>query len=100
MFVNDNKVNVVYNMGMRALSEMYARLPEGRTLQGEGHIFQTKSECPILICNTSHPYQANSLYRAVNHPSQYECNHWIYYICMPKNFDYGSAASTFWLHSV
>ena len=26
-----------------------------------------------------------------------ECNHWMYYICMPKNFVYGSAASTFWL---
>ena len=23
-----------------------------------------------------------------------------YCICMPNNFDYGSAASTFWLHSV
>ena len=33
-------------------------------------------------------------------PKQYECSHWMYYICTPKIFDYGSAASTFWLRSV
>ena len=28
-----------------------------------------------LICNT---YKADSLYRAINYPSQYECSHWMY----------------------
>ena len=93
MFVNDNKVSVVYNTSMRALSEMYARLPEDCRLEGGGQIFQTKPECPMLICNTSHQYQANGLHRVINHPSQYEYSHWIYYICIPKNFDYGSAAT-------
>ena len=37
------------NTGMRALHDMYARLPEGR-----GHTYQAKPECPMLqlICNT------------------------------------------------
>ena len=47
------------NMRMRALPDM---LPEGRV-----HTYQAKSEFPLLqlICNT---YQADSLYRAINHP--------------------------------
>ena len=44
-------------------------------------------------------YQADSLHRAISHPSQYECSHWTY-IYMPKTFNYESAAFTFWLCSV
>ena len=81
------------NKGMRAFPDMYARLPEGHRPEGKGHTYQAK---PVLqlICNT---YQADSLYRVINHPSQYECRHWMYYICIP---DCGSAASTFWLCSL
>ena len=72
------------NTGMRALPDMYAQLPEGRRPEGRGRTYQAKPECPVLqlICNT---YQADSLYRAINHPSPYECSHWIYYICI-SNF--------------
>ena len=81
-------------MGMRALPDMYAREP-----QAQGHTNQAKPKFPLLqlICNT---YQADSPNSAINHLSQYECSYWMYYICIPKIFDYGSAASTFWLHSV
>ena len=68
-------------------------MSEGYRIEGGGQIFQTKPECPMLICNTSHQYQANGLHRVINHPSQYECSHWIYYICIPKTFDYGSSAT-------
>ena len=73
---------------------MYTQLSEGRRPKGRGHTYQAKPECTVLqlICNT---YQADSLHRAINHPSQYACSHWMYYICIPKIFDYGSAASTF-----
>ena len=33
------------------------------------------------MCNT---YQADILYRAINHPSQYKCSHWMYYIAYLK----------------
>ena len=80
------------NMGMRALPDMCAQLPEGHRPEGRWHTYQTKPKCPVLqlICNT---YQADSLYRAINHPSQYECSHWIYCICITKIFDYRSAAT-------
>jgi len=34
----------------------------------------------------------------INHPSQYEHNHWMLCICQPENFDYRSAAGIVWLH--
>ena len=81
---------------MRALPDMYARLPEGCRPEGRGHTYQAKPEYPVLqlICNT---YQADSLYRAINHPSIATGYN---YICIPKIFDYGSAASMFWLRLV
>ena len=44
--------------------------------EGRGHTYQAKPECLMLqlICNT---YQADSLYREINHPSQYKSSHWI-----------------------
>ena len=83
-------------MGMRALPDMYALCPQACVLR---HTYQAKPKCSVLqlTCNS---YQADSLYRAINHPSQYECSHWIYYICIHKIFDCGSAASTFRLCSV
>ena len=56
--------------------------------------------CTATTNNSCNTFQADSLYRAINHPSQYECSHWIYYKCILKIFDYGSAASTFWLRLV
>ena len=88
------------NMGMRALPDNVCPLPLGlRPSGGVRHTYQAKPSFPVLqlICNTS---QADSLYRVMNHPSQYECSHWMYYICVPKKFNYGSAAVTFWLCSV
>ena len=59
---------------------MYALLVEGR-----------KPVYPVLqlIFNTC---QADSLYRVIDHPSQYECSHWMY-ICIAKIFNYGLAAT-------
>ena len=64
---------------MRALPGMYALCP-----RAVRHTYQAKPECNMLqlVCNT---YQADSLYRVINHPTQ---------------FDYGSTASTFWLRLV
>ena len=42
-----------FNTGMRALPDMYARLPEGCRPEGRGHTYQVKPEYPVLqlICN-------------------------------------------------
>ena len=51
-------------------------------LMAEGIHVRQKPEFPVLqlICNTSYLYQVGSLYKAIDHPSHYECSHRIYYI--------------------
>ena len=57
------------NTGTRALPDTYARLPKGHRPESRGHTYQAKPERLVLqlICNI---YQADSLYRAINHISQ------------------------------
>ena len=67
-------LHVICNTGMRALPDMLSALGQLGI-----HIRQTRIPMLQLICNT---YQDDSLYRAIDHPSQYKCNHWMYYVCI------------------
>ena len=58
------------NMDTRALPDMHSRQPEAEGFLAYIHIKQNPEYSMLqLICDTSHPYQADSLHRATIHPS-------------------------------
>ena len=60
-------------------------IPDCSRAAGQRAYISGKAQMPRVPVNVySNTCQADSLYRVINHPSQHECSHWLYYICISK----------------